>query len=102
MQMTLMSRDLNICAVILDLILWSLLVKARRPDRILLLLSGGLGMQLSGTIMGDQLIKASNALYPLGALVLVTTSLLGTYIWWRALRLAPVTKKGGLQQEPTR
>ena len=47
-QMTLISRDLNICAVILDLILWSLLITARRPNRCLMLLSGGLGLQLTG------------------------------------------------------
>jgi hypothetical protein len=101
-QMTLMSRDLNICAVVLDLILWSLLVKARRPDRSLLLLSGGLGIQLTGAIMGGQLMHASNSLYPVGVILEVVTGFLGTYIWWRALRLAPAIKKGGLQQEPTR
>lgn len=101
-QMTLMSRDLNICAVVLDLILWSLLLKTRRPDRVLLLLSGGLGIQLTGAIMGGQLRQASNSLYHLSLVVEVVTGLLGTYIWWRALRLAPALKKGGLQEEPTR
>ncbi len=85
-QMTLISRDLNVCAVILDLILWSLLAAARRPDRRLLLLSGGLGLQLTGAIMGGQLVQAAHSLYMLGTLVEVTTGLLGMYVWWRALR----------------
>jgi len=89
MQMTLISRDLNICAVILDLILWSLLVAARQPNRQLLLLSGGLGLQLTGAIMGASLRHLSRSLVPAGILLEVTTGFLGLYIWWRALRPAP-------------
>jgi len=89
LQMTLISRDLNICAVILDLILWSLLAAARRPNRRLMLLSGGLGLQLTGAIMGEQLRHFSHSLYLIGTLLEVTTGLLGLYIWWRALRTAP-------------
>lgn len=88
-QMTLISRDLNICAVILDLILWSLLAAARRPDRRLMLLSGGLGLQLTGAIMGEQLRQFSRSLFLTGTLLEVTTGLLALYIWWRALRTAP-------------
>jgi len=85
-QMTLVSRDLNICAVILDLILWSLLAAARRPNRRLMLLSGGLGLQLTGAIMGEQLRHWSLSLFLTGSLLEVTTGFLGLYIWWRALR----------------
>lgn len=106
-QMTLISRDLNICAVVLDLVLWSLLVTARHPDRTLLLLSGGLGMQLTGAIMGEQLRNVSHRLYTAGTLLEVITGLFGTYIWWRALKEVPAPergpiKKGGVPQEPTR
>jgi FtsH-binding integral membrane protein len=91
-QMTLVSRDLNICAVILDLMLWSLLLTARRPDRRLMLLSGGLGLQLTGAIMGEQLRHFSHSLLLTGTLLEVTTGFLGLYIWWRALRTAPAPK----------
>jgi hypothetical protein len=91
-QMTLVSRDLNICAVILDLILWSLLAAARRPDRRLMLLSGGLGLQLTGAIMGEQLRQFSRSLFLTGTLLEVTTGFLCLYIWWRALRPAPAPK----------
>ncbi len=87
-QMTLISRDLNICAVVLNLILWSLLVAARRPNRQLMLLSGGLGLQLTGAIMGEQLRQFSRSLFLTGTLLEVTTGLLGLYVWWRALRPA--------------
>jgi hypothetical protein len=89
LRMTLISRDLNICAVILDLILWSLLVTARRPNRTLMLLSGGLGLQLTGAIMGEQLRQLAHSLLLMGSLLEVTTGLLALFIWWRALRPLP-------------
>ena len=92
-RMTLISRDLNICAAILDLILWSLLVTARRPNHRLMLLSGGLGLQLTGAIMGEQLRHFSHNLWMTGSLLEVTTGLLGLYIWWRALRTAPARQR---------
>jgi hypothetical protein len=92
-QMTLISRDLNICAVILDLILWSLLAAARRPNRRLMLLSGGLGLQLTGAIMGEQLRQFSRSLLLTGTLLEVTTGFLCLYIWWRALRTAPAPER---------
>lgn len=92
-RMTLISRDLNICAVILDLILWSLLATARSPNRCLMLLSGGLGLQLTGAIMGESLRHLSHRLFPLGTLMEVTTGFLGLYIWWRALRTRPASRR---------
>jgi len=86
LQMTLVSRDLNICAVILDLVLWSLLMTARRPNRQLLLLSGGLGLQLTGAIMGQSLRPVSHSLFWVGTSLEVSTGFLGLYVWWRALR----------------
>jgi hypothetical protein len=100
-QMTLISRDLNICAVILDLILWSLLLAVRRPERRLLLLSGGLGLQLTGAIMGEQLLQLSRGLYAVGTLIEVVTSLLGTYIWWRALRAVPILNRWPKEKDPS-
>jgi hypothetical protein len=100
MKMTLISRDLNISAVILDVILWSLLVAARRPDRRLMLLSGGLGLQLTGAVMGEQLLQfsPSPSLKMTGTLLEVSTSLLGLYIWLLALQ----TQKKVGPEGPTR
>jgi hypothetical protein len=90
-MMTMVSRDLNLCAVVLDLILWSALVAARLPDRQLLMLSGGLGLQLTGAIMGESIRSISPAfvIVALGSLLEALTSLLGLFIWWRALRTVP-------------
>lgn len=88
-HMTLVTRDLNISAVILDLILWSLLVASRQPDHRLLLLSGGLGVQLTGAIIGQSVRQLSPRTFLLGTLLEVSTGFLGLYIWWRALRPVP-------------
>lgn len=101
LQMTLISRDLNICAMIMDLILWSLLITAKHPNRRLLLLSGGLGLQLAGAVMGESLRHLSRHFHPLsltGTLLEVSTGFLGLYIWWRALRTAPVADSPAVQR----
>jgi 4-amino-4-deoxy-L-arabinose transferase-like glycosyltransferase len=92
-RMTLVSRDLNICAVVLDLILWSVLVTSRQPDRRLLLLSGGLGIQLTGAIMGESLRQLSRRAVLPGTLLEVLTGFLGLYIWWRAFRNTPAPRR---------
>ena len=55
--MTLVSRDLSFSAVILDLLLWMLLIAARRKDRQLLMLSGALGIQTHGS--GHRAVRAA-------------------------------------------
>src|ERR1035438_6228587 len=85
-QKTIKRRWLMLAA---DLILWSLLVAARRPNRRLMLLSGGLGLQLTGAIMGEQLRNLSRSLRPEGIFLEVVSGFLGLYIWWRALRTQP-------------
>jgi hypothetical protein len=92
-QWTLVSRDLNLCAVGLDVILWSVLIAARRPNRRLLLLSGGLGLQLTGAIMGASLRNLSRRTSFAGSMLEVITGLLGLYIWWRALKPSLATQQ---------
>ena len=86
-RMTLVSRDLNACAVVLDLILWSVLVTSRKPERRLLLLSGGLGIQLTGAIIGEELSGKFRSAVFAASLLEVVTYLVALYIWWRAFRL---------------
>jgi hypothetical protein len=90
-QMTLVSRDLNLCAVGLDLLLWFTLLATRRPNRRLLLLSGGLGLQLTGAIMGTTIRNLSPHGYLLGTLLEIITGFLALYIWWRALRPSAIS-----------
>jgi hypothetical protein len=96
LQMTLIIRDLNIYATIIDLLLWSLLATARHPNRRLMLLIGGLGLQLTGAVMGESLRHLSRSFRSLlmaGILLEILTGFVGLYIWWRALRASPATER---------
>ena len=98
--MTLVSRDLNFCAAILDLLLWLLLLAAARKERQLLMLSGGLGIEFAGDAIGHGLrsigtqirtahLQISDALLFTGGILIPVTFLCCLYLWWRAFHLAP-------------
>jgi len=94
-------RDLNFCSAILDMALWALLIAAREKDHRLLLLSGGLGIQFTGQAMGTSLRQLalstrSHALSLTGGVMMVLANLLFLYIWWQALRTAPVRQQPGV------
>ena len=52
--MTQFSRNVGFLAVILNLVLWATLLKQRRPDQTLLLVSGGMGIQMAGKAVTGQ------------------------------------------------
>jgi hypothetical protein len=98
--MTSWSRDLNFAAAILDLLLWTVLIASRRKDRILLMISGGLGIKFTGAAIGYSLSLipgASNrmAIF-IGGIIKVITYLVCLYVWWEAFRRA----RSDVQLEP--
>jgi len=84
--MTKLARNLSFCAVILNLVLWAVLIKARQADRRLLLISGGLGVQMAGKAIGHSLRQMSAATLLAGNVVYVLSHLACMYIWWQAFR----------------
>ena len=99
--MTPWIRDLNVCSSVLDLALWALLIAAREKDHRLLLLSGGLGIQFAGEAMGTSVLQLalstrSRAMSLTGSVVMLLADLVVLYIWWQALRTAPVRKRLGV------
>lgn len=84
------GRNLGFCAVILNLILWAVLIKFRQEDRTLLLISGGLGIQMAGKAIGHSLRQFSTSVAsPLqisGDLIIVLSHLVCLYIWWQTFR----------------
>lgn len=83
------GRNLSFVSVILSAILWLSLMRSGTPDRLLLLVSGGLGLNMAGEAAAQSLIRLSGS-YPtlnsLGSLVSVLSHLACLYIWWTALR----------------
>jgi hypothetical protein len=92
--MTLVSRDLSFAAVILDLLLWSTLIASKKKDLQLLMLSGGLGIQFTGDAIGQSLrqlaiAQRNRGLVLTGNVLVVLTSLVCLYVWWRTFSRTP-------------
>jgi hypothetical protein len=84
--MTQLSRNLGFLAVILNLVLWAVLIKSQRADRTLLMVSGGIGIQMAGKAIGHSLRQLSRSTIVAGDLTIVLSGLLCLYIWWQAFR----------------
>jgi hypothetical protein len=95
--MTPWTRDLNVCTVILDLALWMLLLAQRRKDQRLLLLSGALGIQYTGSAIGNSLRTLASRQHPwpslTGGTIVVASVLIRVYLWARAFRPVPQSRK---------
>ena len=90
--MTNLSRNLGFLAVILNLVLWAALIQRQSGDRTLLMVTGGMGIQMAGKAVGHSLRQLSPAVWVVGNLIIVLTHVLCLYIWWQAFRRpAPAT-----------
>jgi hypothetical protein len=89
--MTPWTRDLSVCATVLDLALWMMLLASRKSDRRLLLICGALGMQFTAEAMGEAIVtmslpRRSLALALGGSMVAVAGNLICLYVWWQTFR----------------
>jgi hypothetical protein len=85
--MTNLSRNLGFLAVVLNLVLWAALIQFRRQDRVLLMVTGGMGIQMAGKAIGHSLRQLLYPRNPLaGDLIIVLSHMLCLYIWWPAFR----------------
>jgi hypothetical protein len=82
--MTVFGRNLGFLAVVLNLMLWAALIRNGRADRRLLMISGGLGIQMAGKAIGHSLRYLSESLTTTGNVILVASHLFCMYLWWRA------------------
>jgi hypothetical protein len=92
--MNAVDRNLSFGSAVLNLLLWMKLITTRSRDRQVLLVSGGLGLQMAGQAIGMSLMALSHALYLVGSSVAVLTSFLCSWVWWRALRMKPMPETG--------
>lgn len=84
--MTQLSRNLGFLAVVLNLVLWAVLIQSGREARTLLMVSGGMGIQMAGKAIGHSLRQLSRSTIVAGDLTIVLSGLLCLYIWWQAFR----------------
>lgn len=92
------TRDLNLCAAVLDLGLWTLLVASRRRDVLLLLLTGGMGIMFAGDAIGSAIrhigiAQHSGPIFLLGNVITTLADSTFLYVWWRAFRQEARTAK---------
>jgi hypothetical protein len=84
--MTVVSRDLSFCTALLNLVLWSALLRNRKRSVELLLVSGGIGLQTTAKAVGHSLRSLSLATKTPGNFIVVLGHLLCLFIWWRTFR----------------
>lgn len=84
-RMTAVSRNLNFSAAILNLILWSVLVRQRGADLQVLLVSAGVGLKVTAIAVAHALRQwgVQNTLIDL---LIPMADILCLYIWWRTFR----------------
>lgn len=88
-------RDISFVSVLLTLGLWLVLISQRTRDRMLLMVTGGLGLQFTGEAIGQSIRQLSGSVgrneYVLlvGNLILVGSHLLRLYVWWETFRRVP-------------
>jgi hypothetical protein len=87
--MTKWTRDLNFCAAILLVGLWTMLISARQKDYKLLMITGGLGIQFAGGAIGQALRDTTPAIVMAASVFIMIANLARSYIWWQALRVKP-------------
>jgi hypothetical protein len=90
--MTRVTLYLSFLSTLFSLLLWVVLIRVELRDRMLLLVTGGLGMQMAGQAIGHALREVarpganSQLLVFAGNLSLVLSHLICLYVWWRAFR----------------
>jgi hypothetical protein len=91
--MTPWTRDLSVCATVLDLALWMILIATPKRDRSLLLISGALGMRFTGDAIGEAVANLSMqntmaAVALTGSVMVMLADLACLYVWWQTFRTA--------------
>src|SRR5205823_3303696 len=88
--MTSVSRNLSFCEEFLNFILWTLLIQRRDFDQLLLLVSAGIGVQVTGEAIGHtlRLYTRSHSTVWVPNLLVYVAEILCLCIWIWAFRSA--------------
>jgi len=83
-----LSRNLSFCEEILNFVLWTILIRNRSREVVLLLVSAGLGIQVTGEVIGRTLrlyARSPSISWVPDAIVLLCEGG-ALFIWYRAFR----------------
>jgi len=83
-----LSRNLSFIEEVLNFILWTILIRNRSRDMVLLLVSAGLGIQVTGEVIGRtiRLYARSPSISWLPDAIIVLCQVGALYVWYRAFR----------------
>jgi len=96
------SRDLSFCEEILNFVLWGALIRSRRRDPLLLLVTAGIGLQVTGEVIGHTIrLYAREELLWLPDLIVLGSEMLCGLIWNYAFWTAPVAARAGSEKPGT-
>ncbi len=85
--MAIVGRDMSFLTALLNLVLWFALIRTRERERVLFLVSGGLGLNMAGEAIAQSLYAINADLRAFASLVSVSTHILCLLIWLRALKV---------------
>jgi hypothetical protein len=88
-RMSAVIRNMSFSAAILNLGLWAALIRTKQRDSRILMISGGLGLQITGEAMGHSLRnlwQISRAYVTAGNSILILAHLFCLLVWWQAFR----------------
>jgi len=98
--MTVLSRNLSFCTALLNLALWSAILRGRKRAVQLLLVSGGIGIQTTGQAIGHSLRSISPSTTAPGNLLIVLGHILCLAVWSYAFRSRAVETRPEQVAEP--
>jgi hypothetical protein len=78
------SRNLSFCLALVNLALWFTLIAGERRDTTLLMITGGLGIQMTGEAIGQSLRQISRTTELVGTTMQILSHFLCLFIWWQA------------------
>ncbi len=93
------GRDLSFLTALLNLVLWFALIQSRSRERVLFLVSGGLGLNMAGEAVGQSLNAISWNLWLLASLIGVGSHILCLLIWLRAMKVYSLEQAAAAQAE---
>lgn len=92
---TALSRNLSFCEEVLNFVLWTALIRSRLRDTLLFLVSAGIGLQVTGEVIGHtiRIYTGASRFVWLPDILVVASEMLCLLIWiyafWHAPRPAP-------------
>jgi hypothetical protein len=84
--MTRVSRNIYFYAAILNMWVWFSLIRTRHRDSVVLAVSAGFGIQMTGAAIGHSLREISRSTVLAGNLIIVLASFCALVVWWRTFR----------------